>query len=240
MRPWLAVLVTAWLALTGCTGDEPADGQPGGASSNPDGGVLPTSTAPPIEHVQQVLDDARLTEQQLGMAADESYRRESGLQTPTFAYCGDHADPVDQLRLARTQRWWKNDAWPWPDEGGYTVGVEIVYYEPGGVEQTMEAFGQVPERCPEAHYASGTTATFAATQLPASFPAGAVALEDEWTYPEGAKAPGLIVAIPAGDVLGFLYIRGHEATVHQRADELARRLAGNVAEADALIKELRP
>lgn len=131
-----------------------------------------------------------------------------------------------------------NDAWPHPDKGGYTVGIEVVHYEPGGVNATMAAFQAVPDVCPAAEYASGVRATFAPAELPPGLPEGAVALADEWTYPNGVVAAGLIVAIPAGDVVGFLYIRGDETAVHERAGELAVTLAGNVAEADTQINAL--
>jgi hypothetical protein len=235
MRPWSAVLATALVVLVGCTSGGAADHPPGEPEAEP-GTAAPTATGAPSDRVQQALDDARPTEEQLGMAVDESYRREAGLRTATFAYCGDQGDPVDRLRIARTQRWWKDHNWPQPDQGGYTVGVEIVYYEPGGVAQTMDAFRAVPEQCPVAEYATGTKASFAPAEPPDGLPEAALAIKDEWTYPDGATAPGLIVAIPAGDVLGFLYIRGHAPTVHERAGELAQLLADNVARADALIK----
>lgn len=234
MRPSLAIAVVALVATTGCTGGD------GGADQQ--GEHSPTTAAahgnlstPTLEDIQQILDDARPAKATQGLLVDESYQRESGLETATMSYCEGQPNPVDRLRLARSQRWWANAAWPSPDDGGYTVGVEVVLYEPGGVDKTMAAFRAVPSVCTEAKHASQAKATYAPGDPPDGLPAGSAALRDEWTYPNGTTAPGLIVAIPTGDIIGFLYIRGHEPTVQERAGELARALADSLSVADAQL-----
>ncbi|WP_166351203.1 hypothetical protein [Phytoactinopolyspora limicola] len=230
MRPPFAVIVAAVLVVTGCSG---GDDHPDDTPESPQPG-------PRVDLIQQLLDDARFSETDIGLAIDISYRRESGLETATFAYCDDTSDVVDGARTARSQQWWKNELWPHVADGGYTVGVEVVHYEPGGALDTMSAFAAVPDTCPAADYASGASAVFAAAEAPAGLPEGAAALDDRWTYPDGSRASGFIVAVPVGDVIGFLYIRGHEPTVQQRVGELARLLATKVAAADEAIASLDP
>lgn len=233
--------------VAGCQGSAGGSGPPadvGGSDRSSRAGAAPTATgaptaAPVADEIQRILDAARPTEEELGLAVDMSYGRESGLAASTLAYCGGgQPDPADQLRTARSQRWWISDAWPDSARGAYTVGVEVVHYEPGGADATMAAFQAVPEQCPTAQYASGTRATFVAADPPAGLSVEAMALADQWTYPNGIVAHGFIIAIPSGDVVGFLYIRGDETAVHERVGELASTLAADVSAADAQIKAL--
>ncbi|NEE02184.1 hypothetical protein [Phytoactinopolyspora halotolerans] len=244
-----AMAVGVLVLLCGCTGgggsDEPsAETVTRSATSDtseeawkPASPEATTST-PPTERIQRILDAARFTEAQLGLSVNEHYQRESGLETPTASFCGDEADPADEQRIARSQRWWMNDEWIDHDAGGYTVGVEVVAYRPGGARDTMAVFEAVPRTCPSVSYQSGAHVTAEPGSTPTGLPGDAVTLRDHWTYPDGNEAPGIMVAIPAGDVIGFLYIRGDREKVDERVGELARTLAANVAEADAAIRAL--
>ncbi|WP_129663085.1 hypothetical protein [Phytoactinopolyspora endophytica] len=244
-----AAAASAFVLLAGCAGgdgsEEPAadtvttagTGDELGSEWEPKDTPEATSGGLRLEDAQRILDDARFAEAELGLTVDEDYDRESGLHTPTAAYCSGEGDAVDEHRIARSQRWWANEAWDSGQPGGYTVGVEVVYYEPGGVTGTMAVFGAVPDVCPSVGYDSGSSVTYSPGEAPAGLPAGTVALRDEWVYPSGQDAPGMMVAIPVGDLIGFLYIRGDQPAVDEHGGELARLLAGNLEKADAEIQE---
>ncbi|NED93905.1 hypothetical protein G1H11_01080 [Phytoactinopolyspora alkaliphila] len=245
---WVVVVLGALTVVSACTADEPdastaasreaastsggtatqRPGESGEASAGPD--------APASRKVQAILDSVRFGEHEIGLAVSDTYKRESGLDTPTAAYCGDDADPVDQYRVARSQRWWLNEEWSARDPGGYTVGVEVVLYAPGTAAAAMAVFEAVPATCPAADFASGSSAAFSRGEIPHGLPPGASALRDDWTYADGTRATGRIIAISAGDVVGYLYIRGNDDAVAGRTDELARTLAEKITEADELIR----
>ncbi|AYY12916.1 hypothetical protein EF847_09570 [Actinobacteria bacterium YIM 96077] len=226
----MVMIVAISAGTSACTDDDGGDGSSRLASEGPGAGdVVPGLSQ---DEIQRILDDARFSGEGLDLMVKESYERESGLRATTLAYCDGEPDSTDQLRLARSQRWWHNEAWPHPDDGGYLVGVEVVLYEHGGAGAAMASFADVPHTCPSAEYSSGATATFDEADVDrASLPWGAVALRDEWTYPDGMTTSGLIVAVPVKDLVGFLYIRGHEQTVRGRFAELAATLERNLDQA---------
>jgi hypothetical protein len=101
----------------------------------------------------------------------------------------------------------------------------------------MGVFEAVPEVCPSAEYVSGTKAEFTAAWDVDGLPEASVVLRDEWTYPNGVTAPGYIVAVREDELIGFLYVRGHRATVDERVAELARMLAEKLVVARDSIEE---
>lgn len=67
----------------------------------------------------------------------------SDLDRPTFSYC-EQAEAVptgDDLRVARTQRWWSDDAFREGSPGGFNVSSEVVYYSGDGAQQHVPLGG---------------------------------------------------------------------------------------------------
>lgn len=77
-RGFWAVVVAALAAVAACEGDDGGSDRPVDVGSGPAATSEPTAVSA-VDEVQEILDTARLTDDQLGMAVDESYGRESGL-----------------------------------------------------------------------------------------------------------------------------------------------------------------
>jgi hypothetical protein len=213
-----AVAVLALLGLAACSsGKDPAKA-PTPASTAV---VTPTPTASGTTAsaqaaasatIRRALAKAQLTTAQVKFVRQKETKAESsGLSVRTFIACGfTKVDGSDYARVDRLQSSWLSKGWASqdPTKAQVKVASEVVAYRPGGVAAAMKSYAAAPKSCPKTRFDKGVSGAVKAVQPPAGLPKGTVVLGQAITYKNKVKTTGYIVAIPAGNVLGLLYIEG--------------------------------
>lgn len=162
---------------------------------------------------QPVVDQALIDGTALGLQPRDTPNTGTGLERSTFGFCeaADAGLTGEDLRVARTQRWWGNPTYRTGAPGGVSVGNEVVYYEPGGAQQYLDALAAVPQDCADGAVIDSDTYEFSAEPVPEGLPEGAASLRLAVQHSEGAATVGYVVAIASGDVLSVLYVYGNDA-----------------------------
>jgi hypothetical protein len=215
----VAATVLAAAGLSACSsGKDPAK-QPT-PSSTAVVTPTPTPTAPPTTAaaataaaaIRKALTKAQLTTAQTKLVAQkESAAESTGLGVRTFIACGyTKIDPSDFARVDRVQNSWLSKGWASQDPTKVQIKVasEVVAYRPGGVAAALKSYAAAPKTCPHTTFDTGVKGTVKAAKPPAGLPKGALVLTQNITYKNKVSTTGFIVVIPAGNVLGLLYIDG--------------------------------
>lgn len=237
------------LLITGCGETDgtasSADRSPSSSPTASATGEAPTPTPRQTlseREIEKVLAGALLTDDEaadLGIVADADYGPKAfGLSTPTSDYCSDDTSQVksESMRAARAQMWWNNQQWSSGDAGRLSIGTEVLLFKPGGVTTYLDELSALPSDCPRAEF-EDTAELWSDTTLP-GMPEGAVVVGRE-TLSTGSdqSTPGFVIAIPAGDVLGILHLRGDDekplegmsadlaASYAKRLDQVQRQLS---------------
>lgn len=172
--------------------------------------VTPTATAAAL--IRKALTAAQLTTAEVKLVRQkESATESTGLGVRTFIACGyTKVDPSDFARVDRLQSSWLSKGWASqdPTKAQIKVASEVVAYRPGGVAAALKSYLAAPKTCPKTTFDKGVTGTVKATKTPAGLPTGAVVLNQNITYKNKVSTVGYIVVIPAGNVLGLLYVDG--------------------------------
>ena len=216
-----ALAAMTGIALAGCSGGSDPAKDPTPTSTavvTPTATPTPTPTATPTPSataaalIRKALTAAQLTTAQVKLVRQkESATESTGLGVRTFIACGyTKVDPSDFARVDRLQSSWLSKGWASqdPTKSQIKVASEVVAYRPGGVAAALKSYKAAPKVCPKTKFDKGVTGTVKATKRPAGLPAGAVVLNQNITYKNKVSTTGYIVAIPAGNVLGLLYIDG--------------------------------
>ncbi|MFL6100642.1 MAG: hypothetical protein ACJ71T_11875 [Actinomycetales bacterium] len=162
--------------------------------------------------IRSALTKAQLTTAQVKLVRQkESVAESRGLSVRTFIACGyTKVDPSDFARVDRLQSSWLSKGWASqdPTKAQVKVSSEVVAYRPGGVAAAMKSYQGAPKACPKTRFTKGVTGTVKAAKAPAGLPKGSVVLSQVIRYKNNVTTTGYIVAIPAGNVLGLLYVDG--------------------------------
>ena len=215
-----AVLALLGLAaLAGCSsGSDPAK-QPTPSSTAV---VTPSATATPTTTgvsptaasaaIRRALTKAQLTTAQVRLVRQKESTAESiGLGVRTFIACGyAKVDGSDFARVDRIQSSWLSKGWASqdPTKAQVKIASEVVAYRPGGVAAALKSYQSAPKTCPKTRFDKGVTGVVKASKPPAGLPKGTVVLLQNITYKNKVTTTGFIIAIPAGNVLGLLYVEG--------------------------------
>lgn len=247
----IAVTVLALVGLAACSsGKDPAKAPTPSSTAV----VTPTPTASTstvsaqdaaAATIRKALTKAQLTTAQVKLVRQKETAAESGgLTVRTFIACGyTKVDPSDFARVDRLQSSWLSKGWASqdPNKAQVKVASEVVAYRPGGVAAALKSYSSAPTSCPKTKFNKGVTGKVKATKAPAGLPKGSVVLNQLITYKNGVTTTGYIVAIPAGNVLGLLYVEGvssdPKAVVATRT-RLLRTYAKQVAAAGASVGTL--
>jgi hypothetical protein len=238
-----AVAVLALLGLAACSsGKDPAK-TPTPTSTAV---VTPTPTvsgttasaqAAASATIRRALAKAQLTTAQVKFVRQKETKAESsGLSVRTFIACGfTKVDGSDFARVDRLQSSWLSKGWASqdPTKAQVKVASEVVAYRPGGVAAAMKSYAAAPKSCPKTRFDKGVTGAVKAVRAPAGLPKGTVALGQAITYKNKVKTTGYIVAIPAGNVLGLLYVEGVASDPKAVIATRTRLLAGYVKKISA-------
>jgi hypothetical protein len=216
-----AVAVLALLGLAGCSsGKDPAKAPtptstavvtPTPTTSSV-GGTTASAQAAASASIRRALGKAQLTTAQVKLVRQKETKAEtSGLSVRTFIACGfSKVDGSDFARVDRLQSSWLSKGWASqdPTKAQVKVASEVVAYRPGGVAAALKSYAGAPKSCPKTKFDKGVTGVVKATKPPAGLPKGTVILGQAITYKNKVKTTGFIVVIPAGNVLGLLYVEG--------------------------------
>lgn len=211
------VAALALLGLAACSGSDPAKAPT--PSSTAVVTPTPTGTTATISaqeaaaaKIRAALAKAQLTTAQVKLVRQkESATESSGLSVRTFIACGyTKVDASDFARVDRLQSSWLSKGWASqdPTKAQVKVSSEVVAYRPGGVAAAMKSYAGAPKACPKTTFTKGVHGTVKLTKAPAGLPKGSVVLNQVITYKNNVTTTGYIVAIPAGNVLGLLYVDG--------------------------------
>jgi hypothetical protein len=155
----------------------------------------------------------------------------TGVAVPTNNVCGDKKiDPSDKARVDRVQSWWLSKGWTSrnPNKAQISVTSEVVAYRPGGVAAALKAYRAAPKKCAKTKFTDGSKGTVKKAAVPAGLPAGSVVLSRVITYPTDVSTTGYIIAIPAKNVMGMLYVDGVASDPKSVKSTRARLLAAYV------------
>jgi hypothetical protein len=214
----VTVSVLALAGLAGCSsGKDPAKAPTPSSTAV----VTPTPTATTsavsaqdaaAADIRRALTKAQLTTKQVKLVRQkETAAESSGLTVRTFIACGySKVDPSDFARVDRLQSSWLSKGWASqdPSKAQVKVASEVVAYRPGGVAAALKSYAAAPRACPSTKFNKGVSGKVKASKAPAGLPKGTVVLNQVITYKNGVTTTGYIVAIPAGNVLGLLYVDG--------------------------------
>jgi hypothetical protein len=214
-----AAAVLALLGLAGCSGGSDPAKQPTpnstavvtpSTSSTPTtAGISPTAASAAI---RKAILKGQLTTAQVKLVRQKETAAESiGLGVRTFIACGyAKVDPSDFARVDRVQSSWLSRGWASqnPSRAQIKVASEVVAYRPGGVAAALKAYRAAPKSCPKTRFDKGVTGVVKAAKAPAGLPKGTVVLSEGITYKNKVRTTGFIIAMPAGNVLGLLYVEG--------------------------------
>jgi hypothetical protein len=214
-----AVAVLALLGLAACSsGKDPAKSPTPTSTAvvtptpTATGGTSVSAQAAASATIRRALGKAQLTTAQVKFVRQKETKAESsGLSVRTFIACGfTKVDGSDFARVDRLQSSWLSKGWASqdPTRAQVKVASEVVAYRPGGVAAAMKSYGSAPKSCPKTRFDKGVTGAVKAVRAPAGLPKGTVVLGQAITYKNKVKTTGYIVAIPAGNVLGLLYVEG--------------------------------
>jgi hypothetical protein len=215
-----AVAVLALVGLAACSsGKDPAKA----ATPSSTAVVTPTPTDTPSTStastqdaaaatIRSALGKAQLTTAQVKLVRQKETAAESrGLAVRTFIACGyAKVDPSDFARVDRIQSSWLSKGWASqdPTKAQVKIASEVVAYRPGGVAAALKSYAGAPKSCPKTKFNTGVSGLVRAAKAPAGLPKGSVLLNQVITYKNSVTTTGWIVAIPAGNVLGLLYVEG--------------------------------
>jgi hypothetical protein len=212
-----AAAVLALLGLAGCSGSDPAKAPtPSSTASVTPSPTTSTASVSAQEAaaatIRRALTKALLRTAQVKLVRQkESAAESSGLSVRTFIACGyAKVDPSDFARVDRLQASWLSKGWAAqdPTKAQVKISTEVVAYRPGGVVAAMKSYQAAPKACPRTRFTKGVTGTVKATKAPAGLPRGSVVLNQVITYKNHVTTTGYVVAVPAGNVLGLLYVDG--------------------------------
>jgi hypothetical protein len=162
--------------------------------------------------IRRALAKAQLTTAQVKLVRQkETAAESSGLTVRTFIACGySRVDPSDFARVDRLQSSWLSKGWASqdPNKAQVKVASEVIAYRPGGVAAALKSYAAAPKACPTTKFTKGVTGKVKASKAPAGLPKGTIVLNQVITYKNSVTTTGYIVAIPAGNVLGLLYVEG--------------------------------
>jgi hypothetical protein len=214
-----ALAVLALLGLAGCSsGSDPAKAPTPSSTAV----VTPSPTATTASSgaaqaaasaaIRKALTKAQLTSAQVKLVRQKESATESrGLGVRTFIACGyAKVDGSDFARVDRIQSSWLSKGWASqdPTKAQVKIASEVVAYRPGGVAAALKSYQSAPKTCPKTHFDKGVSGVVKAAKAPAGLPKGTVVLSEGITYKNKVTTTGFIVAIPAGNVLGLLYVEG--------------------------------
>jgi hypothetical protein len=249
----LALLGLSGLAgLAGCSSDSDPAKQPTPSSTAV---VTPSSTATATATgasataaaaaIRRALTKAQLTTAQVRLVRQKETTAESiGLGVRTFIACGyAKVDGSDFARVDRVQSSWLSKGWAKqdPTKAQIKVASEVVAYRPGGVAAALKSYQAAPKTCPKTRFDKGVTGVVKASRAPAGLPKGTVVLSEGITYKNKVRTTGFIIAIPAGNVLGLLYVEGVSTdpkTVLANRAKLLRYFPKQVVAAGAAVGTL--
>jgi hypothetical protein len=213
-----AVAVLALLGLAACSsGKDPAKAPTPTSTavvtpSPTASGTTVSAQAAASAAIRRALGRAQLTTAHVRFVRQKETKAESsGLSVRTFIACGfTKVDGSDFARVDRLQSSWLSKGWASqdPTKAQVKVASEVVAYRPGGVAAAMKSYALAPKSCPKTRFDKGVTGAVKAVRAPAGLPKGTVVLGQAITYRNKVKTTGYIVAIPAGNVLGLLYVEG--------------------------------
>jgi hypothetical protein len=212
-----AAAVLALLGVAGCSGSDPAKAPTPSSTAS----VTPTPSASTATisaqeaaaaSIRRALTKALLTTAQVRLIRQKESTAESrGLSVRTFIACGyTKVDPSDFARVDRLQASWLSKGWASqdPTRAQVKISTEVVAYRPGGVAAAMKSYSAAPKACPKTRFTKGVTGTVKASKAPTGLPKGSVVLNQVITYRNNVTTTGYILAVPAGNVLGLLYVDG--------------------------------